>query len=51
LRMGARASAPGEPAILVADVTRLRDEVGWRPRVTPADGIRDAIEWWRARQP
>jgi len=51
LRLGARAAPPGEPAVLVPDVTRLHDEVGWRPRFVLEDGLRDAIDWWRARQP
>lgn len=32
---------------VVADVTRLRDEVGFRPRFTLAEGLRDSIDWWR----
>lgn len=36
---------PGPP--VVADVKRLRDEVGFRPRFTLAGGLRDSIEWWR----
>jgi nucleoside-diphosphate-sugar epimerase len=51
LRLGARAAPPGEPAVLVADVTRLHAEVGWRPHYTLADGLCSAIEWWRERQP
>jgi len=34
LRLGARPMPPGEPAVLVPDVTRLQQEVGWRPRYT-----------------
>jgi nucleoside-diphosphate-sugar epimerase len=36
---------PGPP--VVADVARLRDEVGFRPRFTLAGGLRDSIDWWR----
>lgn len=48
IHLGARSAPPGEPAALLADVTRLHDEVGWRP---PADLQRramDTIAWWRA---
>jgi nucleoside-diphosphate-sugar epimerase len=35
-----------EPPLLVADVARLRDEVGYRPRFTLAEGLADAVRWW-----
>lgn len=47
LRLGARASAPGEPAELVADITRLRREVGWTPERTVEERVVDMVEWWR----
>jgi nucleoside-diphosphate-sugar epimerase len=47
LRLGARSAPAGEPALLVPDVTRLHDEVGWRARFSLDDGLRDTIEWWR----
>lgn len=40
---------PGEPARLVADVTRLTDEVGWRPAATLPDTLRQAVAWWAER--
>ena len=40
---------PGEPASLVADVGRLRDEVGFSPRIDLAEGIRDTVAWWQGR--
>jgi nucleoside-diphosphate-sugar epimerase len=36
-----------EASPVVADVARLRDEVGFRPRFTLVQGLRDAIDWWR----
>jgi nucleoside-diphosphate-sugar epimerase len=47
VRLGARPSPPGEPAVLVADATRLTREVGWRPRYDLHEGLRRAVEWWR----
>jgi nucleoside-diphosphate-sugar epimerase len=38
---------PGEPASLVAGVTRLRREVGWTPTITLESGLADTIAWWR----
>jgi nucleoside-diphosphate-sugar epimerase len=49
IERGALADRPGEPALLVADTTRLRDEVGFTQRIDLADGIADAVEWWRAQ--
>jgi len=43
VRYGARPSPPSEPARLVADVRRLRDEVGFEPRFDLADGLRDTV--------
>jgi nucleoside-diphosphate-sugar epimerase len=36
-----------EPASLVADIRRLRDEVGWRPSVELREGLQCTLEWWR----
>jgi nucleoside-diphosphate-sugar epimerase len=49
LRVGAVAGAENETPVLVADVTRLRDELGWSPRIELADGLDDVIAWWRER--
>jgi nucleoside-diphosphate-sugar epimerase len=50
LRAGALPQREGEPPQLVADVTRLRDDVGFRPRYDLRSGIADAVEWWRQQQ-
>jgi nucleoside-diphosphate-sugar epimerase len=47
LRLGALAAREGEPQELVADVGRLRDEVGWAPSLSVAEGIERTVEWWR----
>jgi nucleoside-diphosphate-sugar epimerase len=49
LDVGALPSRPGDPDELVADVTRLRDEVGFRPRVRLSDGLATTVAWWRER--
>lgn len=36
-----------EPPLLVSDVRRLRESVGWMPRHTLRSGLSDTIEWWR----
>jgi UDP-glucuronate decarboxylase len=49
VRLGARNAAGDEPALLVPDVHRLRDEVQWRPQLSLNEGLGDAIAWWRGR--
>jgi nucleoside-diphosphate-sugar epimerase len=49
LRLGARPAPPGEPALLVPEIRRLRDEVRWRPRFTLNEASSDTIAWWRVR--
>jgi nucleoside-diphosphate-sugar epimerase len=47
VRYGEVPQRPGDPEVIEADVTRLRDEVGWRPSVTLEDGIRETVGWWK----
>lgn len=47
--LGARAANPAEPAVLTADVARLRDEVGWAPTRSLAEAARETMAWWTAR--
>ena len=48
VRWGEVPQRPGDPPVIEAEVTRLRDEVGWRPSLTLAEGIRETVEWWKA---
>lgn len=49
VQFGARPTAPTDPAEIRADVTRLRDEVGWSA-VTPREaGVARTVDWWRAQ--
>ncbi|MEA2391974.1 MAG: dTDP-L-rhamnose 4-epimerase [Solirubrobacteraceae bacterium] len=41
--------APDDPPRIVADARRLHDEVGFAPRFTLEEGLRDTVAWWRAR--
>ena len=47
IEFGARATTPGDPARVVADTTRLRRELGWRPTHDIEAGIDRAIAAWR----
>ena len=48
LRLGVRPMQANEPPQLYANVGRLRNEVGWRPRFDLRGGLEDAVAWWRA---
>lgn len=41
-----QADGSGEPPLLVADVARLHDEVGFQPRWELADGLAATVNWW-----
>ena len=43
VELHARAARPGEPQCLVADVGRLRDEVGFVAKIALDDGLRATI--------
>ncbi len=47
VRLGALTASPDEPAQLVAEVRRLREEVGWQPQHDLPTGLRLTIDWWR----
>lgn len=49
LKLGARAAPPGEPPVLVPDIDRLREQVGWTPRWRLDEGLKDTVRWWQAR--
>jgi nucleoside-diphosphate-sugar epimerase len=47
--LGARSAPPSEPPLLVPDVQRLYEEIGWRPQFELPAAIADTIAWWRPR--
>jgi len=47
VRFGVRPDSPSTPPFICANNLRLVSEVGWRPRYTLADGLRETIEWWK----
>jgi nucleoside-diphosphate-sugar epimerase len=49
LRVGALPDRDGDPASLVADVGRMREELGFSPQIELADGLDAAVEFWRER--
>jgi nucleoside-diphosphate-sugar epimerase len=49
LDAGALAPRADDPPSIVADVTRLREEVGFVPSIALEDGLAATVDWWRAR--
>ncbi len=50
LRFGVRPRALKDPDMMVPDVTRQSDALGWRPAYNLATGMADTVEWWRSQQ-
>ncbi len=46
VRPGALPDRPGEPPLLVGDVNRLSEEVGFAPQFSRDDAVAATIEWW-----
>lgn len=51
VQLGEGSPRPGEPVRLVADVSRLKQEVGFHPDADLVVGLRNVVAWWRARRP
>ncbi len=49
VELGAVPVPEGEAPLVVADVTRLREELGWRPSWSTGDALEHTIGWWRAK--
>lgn len=47
VRFGALPRRAGEPTVITGGVTRLREEVGFRPAIGLKDGVADVVAWWR----
>ncbi len=48
IQFGARPMPPQEPPQLSARVARLQNEVGFTPRYTITEGLKDTVTWWQA---
>lgn len=47
VHLGALPAAEGDPALLVAQTSRLNQEVCWSPRFSLDAGLEATIAWWR----
>jgi len=50
IELGARPADGTSPAVLTADVRRLRDEVAWEPSLSLAETAAATMDWWRQHQ-
>jgi len=50
IELGALPPRAEDPPALVPDVTRLTQEVGWRPATELTGGLRTTIDWWRSQR-
>ena len=51
IQLGALPDRPTEPSVLLADVSRLRQEVGFTPAFDLEQGLDLTIQWWRQQKP
>jgi nucleoside-diphosphate-sugar epimerase len=49
VQFGARPAPPNDPPEIRADVTRLREEVGWSALTSMDEGVRQTVAWWRSQ--
>jgi nucleoside-diphosphate-sugar epimerase len=41
---------PAEPAVVCANIARLRDELGWRPACDTRSRLDETIRWWQLQE-
>ena len=47
LKLGARSTNLQDPPLLLADISRLKDELGWQPSFDIDRGLDETIAWWK----
>ena len=50
IALGAQPYAPQDPMRVVADITKLQTETGWRPRFDLDAGLAKTIEYWKLQR-
>jgi len=48
IALGALPTDPKEPPVLLADIRRLVNKVGWRPSVSLIEGLSRTCQWWKS---
>lgn len=47
VKLGARPMPENEPPQILADITRLSNELNWQPKYSLEEGLLKTIEWWK----
>lgn len=47
VRLGALTLSEEEPPFMLANTRRLNEEVGWFPRYSLDEGLKETVEWWK----
>lgn len=50
VQLGALPDQPNEPRALLADTTRLEEEVGWVPKYDREHGLAHTLAWWKEHE-
>ncbi len=48
IKLGALPTSPDEAPLVVANVNRLSEEVGWSPQYSLKQGLKTTIDWWKS---
>jgi len=48
--LGSVSAPENDPLLLLADTTRLKDEVNWKPANNLSDGLQKTVDWWRKKK-
>ena len=46
IKLGALPASPEEAPVVLADIRRLTEELGWFPKLGLATGLEKSLEWW-----
>lgn len=42
---------PGDQRVYISDISKVREETGWRPQILIEDGLAELVEWVNANRP
>lgn len=49
VRFNPKPQGLADPAAIVANTRRLREKLGWSPRISLQEGLTATVDWWRER--
>jgi GDP-4-dehydro-6-deoxy-D-mannose reductase len=49
IRMDDSRLRPADASVVQGDATRIRSEIGWKPKIPVERMLSDTLEWWRVR--